>query len=127
GKDCEKELTNAERHFDQVSEVDAAAPLFSPSQFGRLAGSCFLFLNNTSRAEKFLADTTNSLRDGSKSHAVVLANLALAYIRQRKLDEAISVLYAAIDIVERHRGGGGLTLAFQAGRELKPWWDVPAV
>ncbi|MBP8539467.1 transcriptional regulator [Streptomyces sp. MK37H] len=126
-KDCERELTNAERHFEHVSEVDAAAPLFSLSQFGRLAGSCFLFLNNASRAEKYLADAANSLRDGSKSHAVVLSNLALAYIRQRKLDEAIAALYAAIDIVERHRGGGGLNLAFQAGRELRPWRDVPAV
>ncbi|MFD8966657.1 transcriptional regulator [Streptomyces sp. NPDC059568] len=126
-KDCEKELANAERHFDQVSEADAAAPLFSPSQFDRLAGSCFLFLNNASRAEGFLADATKGLRDGSKSHAIVLANLALAYIRQRRLDEAIGVLYGAIDIVERHRGGGGLKLVFQAGRELQPWRDVPAV
>jgi hypothetical protein len=126
-QDCEKELINAERHFDRISEADAAAPLFSPSQFGRMAGSCFLFLNNASRAEKVLADAANGLRDGSKAHAVMLANLSLAYIRQRKLDEAIGTIYVAIDAVERHRGAGGLNLVFQAGRELKPWRDVPAV
>ncbi|MEK8173106.1 hypothetical protein NKH77_41315 [Streptomyces sp. M19] len=84
-------------------------------------------MNNASRAEQFLVDTAKSLRDGSKSHAIVLANLALAHMRQRKLDEALAALYAAIDVVEHHRGGGGLNLAFQAGRELKPWRDVAAV
>ncbi|WP_253915695.1 transcriptional regulator [Streptomyces sp. NRRL S-31] len=125
--DCQRSLINAERHFDQVSEADAAAPLFSPSQFGRLAGSCFLFLNNTSRAEMFLTDSVKVLRDGSKAQAITLANLALAYIRQRKLDDAIAMLHSAIGTVERHRGGGGLNLVFQAGRELRPWRDVPAV
>ncbi|WP_232544005.1 transcriptional regulator [Streptomyces buecherae] len=126
-KDCERELGKAERHFDQVSGSDAAAPLFSPSQFGRLAGSCFLFLGDAFRAEESLVGATHALRDGSKPHAIMLSNLALAYIRQRKIDEAIAALYVAIDVVGRHRGGGGLNLVFQAARELKPWRDAPAV
>ncbi|WP_246096025.1 transcriptional regulator [Streptomyces botrytidirepellens] len=126
-KDCERELSNAERHFGKISEADAAAPLFSPSQFGRVAGSCFLFLGNASRAEEYLVDTVNALPDGSKPHAVALANLALACIRQYKLDEAIAAAYAAIDILERHRGAGGMNLVFQAGRELKSWRGVSGV
>jgi 2-phospho-L-lactate guanylyltransferase (CobY/MobA/RfbA family) len=92
-----------------------------------LAGSCFLFLDDATRAQTALEDTVEELHDGSKSHAIALGNLALAYIRQRKIDEAIATLYAAIDIVECHRCGGGLNLVFQAGRELRPWRDVPAV
>ncbi|MGW3569685.1 transcriptional regulator [Streptomyces sp. NPDC000941] len=126
-RDCEKALTEAEQHFDQVVAGDAAAPLFSSSQFGRLAGSCFLFLNDATRAQSVLEETANILRDGSKAHAITLGNLALAYIHQHKIDEAIGALYSAIAIVECHRGGGGLNLAFQAGRALKPWRDVPAV
>ncbi|RAY10670.1 hypothetical protein DPM19_33995 [Actinomadura craniellae] len=60
-------------------------------------------------------------RERKKSDAIVLANLGLAYIRQRKLDEAVGSLHEAIDVLEATRGGGGLNLAFAAGRELRPW------
>lgn len=67
------------------------------------------------------------MREGSKSHAIALGNLALAYIRQRKVGEAVETLGKAIGIVEGHRGAGGLNLIFQAGRELQPWHDLSAV
>jgi hypothetical protein len=57
----------------------------------------------------------------------VLGNLGLAYLRQRKLDEATGVLHLAIDIVELTRGGGGLNIVSGACREMKPWRQVPAV
>ncbi len=60
-----------------------------------------------------------------KSQAIALANLTLALIRQRKLDEAASTMHRAIDAVELTRGGGGLNLAFAAGRELRPWQHEP--
>ncbi|MFC9220451.1 transcriptional regulator [Streptomyces hygroscopicus] len=126
-RDCEKSLRNAEWHFSQVSTNDAAMSMFTPGLFGRLAGSCFLFLNETTRAQKVLEDTAKELREGSKSHAIALGNLTLAYIRQRKVEEAASTLGKAIDVVERNRGGGGLNLIFQAGRELQPWRAVPVV
>jgi hypothetical protein len=126
-RDCEKALSNAERNFSQVDRNDAGASMLSPGQFGRLVGSCFLSLNDTARAQTALDGTANELREGSKSQAIVLGNLALAHIRQRKVDEAAGVLRKAIDIVERNRGGGGLNLIFQAGRELQPWRDVPVV
>ncbi len=126
-QDCEKALRSAEWHFSQVSANDAGVSMFSPGQFGRLAGSCFLFLNETSRAQTVLEETAKELREGSKSHAIALGNLALAYIRQKKVDEAADTLGKAIDVVERNRGGGGLNLIFQAGRELQPWRAVPVV
>jgi hypothetical protein len=33
----------------------------------------------------------------------------------------------AIDAVELTRGGGGLNIVFQAGRELRPWRSEPWV
>ncbi|WP_231981426.1 transcriptional regulator [Streptomyces malaysiensis] len=126
-RDCEKALRNAEWHFGQVSTNDAGVSMFSPGQFGRLTGSCFLFLNETTRAQAVLEGTAEELSEGSKSHAIALGNLTLAYIRQRKVDEAAGMLGKAIDVVERNRGGGGLNLIFQAGRELQPWRAVPAV
>ncbi|MFF6849194.1 MULTISPECIES: transcriptional regulator [Streptomyces] len=126
-RDCEKALRNAEWHFSHVDANDVGASMFSPGQFGRLAGSCFLFLNDTARAQELLESTAKELREGSKSHAIALGNLTLAYIRQRKVDEAADTLGKAIGVVERNRGGGGLNLIFQAGRELQPWRDVPIV
>lgn len=48
-------------------------------------------------------------------------NISLALIRQGLPDEAATVLHEAIDLVEANQGGGGMTIAFQAGRELQPW------
>jgi hypothetical protein len=126
-RDCVKALNGAEWHFGHVGVNDAGASMISPGQFGRLAGSCFLSLKDTAPAQVILESTAKELRKGSKSHAIALGNLTLAYIRQRKVDEAAGALCAAIDIVERNRGGGGLNLIFQAGRELQPWRDVPVV
>ncbi|MGY0057732.1 transcriptional regulator [Streptomyces sp. LZ34] len=126
-RDCEKALKNAEWYFSQVNANDAGTSMLSPGQFGRLAGSCFLSLNDTARAQSVLESTARELREGSKSHGIALGNLTLAYIRQRKVDEAAGTLGKAIDIVERNRGGGGLNLIFQAGRELQPWRGVAVV
>ncbi|MGH8907211.1 MAG: hypothetical protein ACRD0K_11960 [Egibacteraceae bacterium] len=56
-----------------------------------------------------------------------MGSLTLACIRQSKLDEAAATLHKAIDVVELTWGGGGLTIVFSAGRELRPWRQVPAV
>ncbi len=52
---------------------------------------------------------------------MVLGNLALAYIRLSQFDAAVAWLNAAIDVTERHRGGGGLNIICAAGRQLRPW------
>lgn len=90
--DCEQALSQAEACFDRIGAADGAADLFSPTQHGRLAGSCYLFLKDAKRAEPILASTAQALRDCSKSQAIVLGNLALARIRQQKLDEAAAAL-----------------------------------
>ncbi|GAA1017097.1 helix-turn-helix domain-containing protein [Streptomyces thermogriseus] len=125
--DCEQALSQAEACFERIRAADGAADLFSPTQHGRLAGSCYLFLKDAKRAEPILATTAQALRDRSKSQAIVLGNLALARIRQKKLDEAAASLHSAIDVVEMTWGGGGLNIVFGAGRELRPWRQVPVV
>ncbi len=124
---CERALSRAETHFGQISATDAAFDLFSPSQHGRLAGSCYLFLDNPKRAQPILERTAEALGDRSKPHAIVLGNLALARIRLGKLDEAALALHGAIDVVEATWSGGGLNVVFGAARELRPWRQVPAV
>jgi hypothetical protein len=86
-----------------------------------LAGSCYLFLRDAKRAAAILEETAQALRDHSKSQAVVLGNLALAYIRLEHLDAAVARLNAAIDVTERHRGGAGLNIICAAGRQLRSW------
>lgn len=126
-QDCERALTEAEGIFDRIGATDGAADLFSPTQHGRLSGSCYLFLKDAKRAEPILAGTAQALGDRSKSQAIVLGNLALARIHQQKLDEAAAALHSAIDVVEMTWGGGGLNVVFGAGRELRPWRQVPVV
>lgn len=124
---CEQAIAQAEAHFGQVTEDDPALELFSPSQLGRLTGSCYLFLGDARKAEPVLEATAIAAAGQSKSQAIVYGNLALALIRQNRIDAATATLAQAIDIVEVNRAGGGLTVIFGAARELRPWQDLPAV
>jgi hypothetical protein len=92
-----------------------------------MSGSCYLFLKLPKQAESILRSASKALADKKKSQAIVLGNLSVAYIRQRELDEGTSTLHRTIDAVEITRGGGGLTIAFAAGRELSPWRHEPLV
>ena len=120
-KECEDALRKAEAQFDRVSADDVAAPYYTVNEFNRLAGSCYLFLDLPERAEPILRTTTRALASKKKSQAIALGNLTLALIRQGKLDEAAGAMHRTIDAVELTRGGGGLNLAFSAGRELRQW------
>jgi transcriptional regulator with XRE-family HTH domain len=118
---CDRALEDADTQFGRIQPGDPAADIFSPTQPGRLAGSCYLFLHDASAAVAVLEQTALALQDQSKSPAVVLGNLALAHIRQGSREAAVARLHQAIDVTERNRGGGGLNVIFGAGRELRRW------
>ena len=124
---CDQALGAAESHFAQVSADDPAGVLFCPSQYGRLSGSCWLYLGKPEKAELLLDQTRRFLHGRKKATAIVLGNLALASIRRRSIDTAAARLHEAIDIVEQTRGGGGLNVVFAAARELRPWRNERAV
>jgi hypothetical protein len=126
-RQCEQALSAAERAFAAMPPDDVAADVFSPAQFGRLAGSCYLFLGHPERAEQFLAATVDQLHDRQKTRSLVLGNLALSFIRQRQLEAATDTLHRAVDLLEQSRGGGGMTVVFGAARELYPWRQEAAV
>ncbi|WP_460404117.1 helix-turn-helix domain-containing protein [Actinophytocola sediminis] len=125
--ECERALAEADSHLDQVDDTDAAFDLYSPTQSGRLAGSCYLSLGKAPRAEAILEATVNELRDQSKAQAITIGNLGLALIRQRRPEEAAAILHDAADVIERNWGGGALNVMFSACRELRPWKHEPAV
>lgn len=118
---CRDALKTAEAQFDRVHADDVAAGFYTIDEYDRLAGSCFLYLDLPDRAEPILRSTARALSARKKSQAIALGNLALALIRQRKLDEAAATMQRMIDAVDATRGGGGLNLAFAAGRELQQW------
>ncbi|MGX7829092.1 helix-turn-helix transcriptional regulator [Actinokineospora sp. 24-640] len=118
---CERALGAANTHLERANDADAAIELFSPTQSGRLAGSCYLFLSQPKRALSVLEATAAQMRARSKSQAIVLGNLGLGYIRQGEVDSAAAMLHQAIDVIEETRGGGGLNVVFGACRELQPW------
>ena len=120
-RDCEQALSTADTQFSRIQTDDPAIDLFSPTQPGRLAGSCYLFLHDAGTAAAILEQTAGELQDQSKAQAVVLGNLAIAHLRQGRRDAAVGRLHEAIDVTERNRGGGGLNVIFGAGRELRRW------
>ncbi|MFJ1579420.1 helix-turn-helix transcriptional regulator [Streptomyces sp. NPDC088182] len=124
-KECEDALKRAEAQFDRVNDDDVSAEYYTINEFNRLAGSCYLFLDRPELAEPVLRTTTRALVSKKKSQAIALGNLTLALLRQGKLDEAAGTMHRTIDAVELTRGGGGLNLAFSAGRELRQWKREP--
>ena len=126
-RECQRALETADTQFARVQPSDPAIDLFSPSQPGRLAGSCYLFLDDAKGAARILEEVAQALQDQSKSQAVALGNLALAYIRLGALDAAVARLNLAIDVTERNRGGGGMTIICSAGRQLRRWRDSAEV
>lgn len=126
-RQCELALSAADTAFGRMQPDDAAAEVFSPAQFGRLAGSCYLFLGHPERAEALLTGTVELLTDRQKTRSLVLGNLALSFIRQRELDAAADSLHSAIDLLEQTRGGGAMTVVFGAARELYPFRNETVV
>ncbi|MFF4160585.1 helix-turn-helix transcriptional regulator [Streptomyces sp. NPDC001678] len=125
--ECESALGEAEKYLNRADAADAAAELVTPTQIGRLAGSCYLALGQHRRAERILTATAAELRDRRKSRAIVMGNLTLALIRQREVEAAVEALGQAIEELEETRGGGGMNLVFGAARELRPWRQEPGV
>lgn len=76
--------------------------MFAPIDLSRMAGSCYLHLEDAPKAANFLTDTLNKAGQ-TKAAAVAAANLALAYARQNEVDEAVGSLHRAIDIIDTTR------------------------
>jgi hypothetical protein len=125
--DCERALAEADKCFDRMPSIASALGMCSSTERGRLAGSCYLFLGKSKRAQAILEVAAREVRDSSKNRAIILGNLSLAHIRQCALDEGADTLNQAIDIVGETRGGAGLNIVFGACRELRPFRDVPVV
>jgi hypothetical protein len=118
---CERALGRAKANFERQRDDDPAIESFAPSQLGRMAGSCYLFLGAPERALPLLSRTADELADRPKTRSLVLGNVALGHLRQREIDAACGRLHEAIDLIEQNRGGGGMSVAFAAARELYPW------
>jgi thioredoxin-like negative regulator of GroEL len=75
-----------------------------------------------------LGQTAQSLGAGwEKNKAVVLGDLAKAFIYQGDPEQAAAVLHQSIDLVERTRSAAGLRRVFKAGWQLRPWRHEPFV
>jgi hypothetical protein len=59
---CEKALEAADVQFAQIQPGDPAIDLFSPTQPGRLAGSCYLFLRDAKGAAAILEEQPRPYR-----------------------------------------------------------------
>jgi hypothetical protein len=85
-------------------------------------------LADPERAQVVLGQTAQSLGVGwEKNKAVVLGDLAKAFIYQGDPEQAAAVLHQSIDLVERTRSAAGLRPVFKAGWQLRPWRHEPFV
>lgn len=124
-RECEAALATAERCLDTTDPL--AGNIVAPTDLNRMAGSCYLFLGDPSRAVSYLSHTLAVSPQPTKAAAVTAANLALAYTQMGQVDEAIASLHRSIDIIDMTRGAAGLNVAFAAARSLRRWRGAPAV
>ncbi|MFJ8815271.1 helix-turn-helix domain-containing protein [Amycolatopsis thermoflava] len=124
---CETALGAAHEQLNVVTDADVASDYLSLPEIDRMAGSCYLFLGLAKEAEAPLSRAARTMAARKKSQAIVLGNLSLARLRQGEIDGAAEALHGAIDALETTRGGGGLNVAFTAGKELRPWRQHRAV
>ncbi|RAS58999.1 DNA-binding XRE family transcriptional regulator [Lentzea atacamensis] len=124
---CERSLERAQDHFGRISDDEPVVEMFSETQYGRLAGSCYLRLHDATRAQSTLERVASQAPSRSKSRTIVLANLSLAHLQLQDLENAAAALHVAIDCVEATWGGGGLKVIFGAAQQLRPWRKEPVV
>lgn len=124
---CERALSVARSQLDVMEHRETSESFFSVAEYDRIAGSCYLSLNRLRLAEGSLCRAAHALTSKAKSQAIVLGNLGLSRIRRLEFEGAAEALTKAIDTLEGTRGGGGLNVAFTAGRELRPWRGMPVV
>jgi hypothetical protein len=124
---CEHALDRARQQLAVQDPLDPGKGFCSPGEFARMAGSCYLSLGLPAEAETHLTTAARSMQRRHKMNALVLANLALASLRQRKLDHAVATLHQAIDSLDTTRGGGGLTVAVTVAKALRHHRNTPEV
>jgi transcriptional regulator with XRE-family HTH domain len=111
-------LATGEQELARVDEFDPAFDLYSVSAGPRLIGSSLIRLHDYTAALRTLEEAAATATPGSKTLAIVLANIALALAKAGQGDGAATRLADAIDLIETTQGAGALNVAFQAGREL---------
>ena len=121
-------LERAAVHMAKVQPDDPIFGVFTTEELGSFRGACHLYLADPKRAQVVLGQTAQSLGAGwEKNKAVVLGDLAKAFIYQGDPEQAAAVLHQSIDLVERTRSAAGLRRVFKAGWQLRPWRHEPFV
>ncbi|WP_336159905.1 helix-turn-helix domain-containing protein [Amycolatopsis sp. VC5-11] len=124
---CESALDAAQWQLSQVEDGGVGSEHLSESKIDRIAGSCYVFLGLGVQAEGHLVAAAGALASKKKSQSIALGNLALARVRMGEIEGAVEALDKAINTLEITRGGGGINVAFSAGRALRPWRSQPSV
>lgn len=124
---CESALDAAQWQLSQINDGGNGSEHLSASKIDRMAGSCYVFLGLSAQAEGHLVAAAGALTSKKKSQSIALGNLALARVRMGEIEGAVDALDKAIDTLEITRGGGGINVAFSAGRALRPWRSHPSV
>ena len=126
-----KHPREAQRYLDAADDFAQLAPDADITTWEgrrlRIAGSVHLELDRPGHAQGLLEQAAVLLRRRPKSHGIVLANLALAHVRQRESDGAVAALHDAMDVAHTTRAGGAMPLISTAVRELTHWRPSPSV
>jgi DNA-binding SARP family transcriptional activator len=113
-------------------EADPYWTGFEPNVMYGFIGSCYMALDQPENAQKYLQQALEEIRPTSLINAkhrqsVLFGDLAIAYVRQNRLDEACKLAEKVITIVAQSRSPLVLKRILKLRTSLEPWKTTSAV
>jgi len=121
-------LDLAQAHMERPQPDDPGGSGLDPARLAGFVGLCRLLtchgdaVSHLERASAGVPATANPVQ-----RAIILADLALGYVRQKSPEPEASVrqLHECADLVARTRGRVGMQRIRQVRRQLRPWDGTP--
>jgi len=123
-----KALEKAEEQLAVVTTDDLLSDVFDGSRLTGFKGVCLIQLGRQEEAQQTLKGALQSLEASlDRQRANILTDLAIAYVRDREIEEGCRVGIQAVEVASSTRAAVGLQRIWQLRQQLQPWHDHEAV
>lgn len=123
-----KALERAEEELAVVTTDDLLSDIFDGSRLTGFKGVCLIQLGRHQEAQLTLKGALQRLEVGlDRQRANILTDLAIAYVRDREIEEGCRVGLQAVEVAGSTRAAVGLQRIWQLRQQLQPWHDHQAV
>jgi transcriptional regulator with XRE-family HTH domain len=121
-------LDQADEELAALTTHDMLGDVFDGSRLTGFRGVCLIQLGRQREAQQMLENALQGLAVGlDRQRANILTDLAIAFVRDREIEEGCRVGLQAIEVASSTRAAVGLQRIWQLRQRLQPWHDHEAV